>query len=481
MDCYRQAPEHAARDGVFDSVMISFLKAGRAVRSIGVISALALATAVVAQTAPDQDNGDDAAAAAQPDVDTGLNIPPDSQIFGHLNPDVRKPTAVVNNTLITGTDVDQRVALIESANNLNASGDDLTRLKGQVLRQLIDETLEVQEAEANDVKVTPDEVQQGYARVAKNFNMTPQQMHQYLIKIGSSDRSLNGQIKAQLAWSHYLRKQVEPFINVGDQEVQAILDRLKASEGTEEYHLKEIYMAAPPGQESQVQANMQALMDDIKKGQHPFEFYAQFSQASTRAVGGDLSWVRAATLPDSLATTARSMQVGQVAGPIPVPGGFSIIYLVDKRQVGKPDPRDARLSLRQLTITFPAGTTQQQAEQRASSFAQATQAIHGCGDVDKVAKQIGAEVVDNDSLTIRDLPPQLQDMMLKLQVGEATPPFGTASEGVRTLVLCGRDDPQVAQLPDADQVESQIEEQRVNLRAEQMLRDLRRDAIVEYR
>ena len=145
------------------------------------------------------------------------------------------------------------------------------------------------------------------------------------------------------------------------------------------------------------------------------------------------------------------------------------------------DPRDARLNLKQLTIRFPAGTTQAQATTRAGAFATATKAIQGCGTVEKVAGTIGAEVVDNDTVRIRDLPGPLQDIMLKLQVGQSTPPFGSAQDGVRALVLCGRDDPKAGTLPGAEQVQSQLEGARVNLRAQQKLRDLRRDAVIEYR
>jgi peptidyl-prolyl cis-trans isomerase SurA len=108
------------------------------------------------------------------------------------------------------------------------------------------------------------------------------------------------------------------------------------------------------------------------------------------------------------------------------------------------------------------------------------QDIKGCGDVEKVAAQLNAEVVNNDAIVVRQLPPQLQDIMLKLQVGQASPPFGSPQEGVRSLVLCGRDDPQNT-LPSASNVQDQLQQQRVNLRADQKLRDLRRDAIIEYR
>ena len=437
--------------------------------------------APASQAAPDQ-AAPDQAADEQMVPETGLDIPANLQIFGKLDPNIRKPTAIVNETVITGTDVDQRVALIMAANQVKLSDADRDRLKLQVLRQLIDETLQIQEAKAHDVSVTSDEIAQSYARVAKNFGKTDAEFRAYLRQQGSSERSIRRQIEGELAWSRYLRRRVEPFVNVGDEEVQAILDRLKAAKGTEEFHLKEIYLNGEGDRGPQAMASAKQILGQIQTAKAPFEYYAKtFSDASTKGVGGDLDWVRASQLPDPLAAAAQEMQVGQVAGPIEVPGGYSILYLVDKRQVGLADPRDARLSLKQLTIHFPAGTSQADASIRAAAFAKATQGIQGCGSVEKVATGINAEVVDNATVRVRDLPPQLQEIVLKLQVGQATPPFGSPTEGVRTLVLCGRDDPQVAGLPNPDQVQSQLEQQRVNLRAQQMLRDLRRDAVIEYR
>jgi peptidyl-prolyl cis-trans isomerase SurA len=71
--------------------------------------------------------------------------------------------------------------------------------------------------------------------------------------------------------------------------------------------------------------------------------------------------------------------------------------------------------------------------------------------------------------------------MLPLQIGQSTQPFGSIDQGVRVLVLCGRDDPTEYVAPSSDAIREQIEEQRTNLRAARMLRDLRRDALIEYR
>jgi peptidyl-prolyl cis-trans isomerase SurA len=447
------------------------LRRPRRGRLLGFVALVAVASGVAAQTVEDRSV-----------PETGLDIPANLQIFGKLDPNIRKPTAIVNDTVITGTDVDQRVALVLSANpGAPLSAADRDRLKLQVLRQLIDETLEIQEAKTAEIEITKGELDQSYAQVTRRFNQTPATMAKYLRDAGSSERSLRRQIEGELAWQRYLRRKIEPLTNIGDAEVKAILDRLEAAKGTDEYNLREIYLAANDANQAQVLANARQIIADLQKGQQPFDYYArQFSEASTRGVGGDLGWVRAAQLPAELAAAAQSMQPGQLAGPIQIAGGYSILYLTDKRQVLTADPRDARLSLKQLTLAFPAGTTQAQAATKAAAFGTAIKTIQGCGSVEKIAAGIGAQVVDNDSVRIRDLPPQLAEIMLQLQVGQVTPPFGSAEQGVRALVLCGRDDPK-SSLPSADQVENQLQQQRVNLRAMQKLRDLRRDAIIEYR
>jgi peptidyl-prolyl cis-trans isomerase SurA len=437
------------------------------------VMALALAVGVAPVTAQVVTDSDTPAA--------GLDLPANLQIFGKVDPNVRKPTAIVNDVVITGTDVDQRVALIAGLNNIKLTDEDRNRLKLQVLRQLIDEVLEIQEAKSQDVSVDAQQIDQSFARVSRNFNRSPDDMRTYLRSIGSSERSLRRQIEGELAWNRLLQRKVTPFVNVSDDEVQGILKRIEASKGTDEYHLSEIYLSATPDRAQQVASQLQGMVQQMRQGQ-PFGYFARtYSEASTRAVDGDLGWIRLQMLPESMATAAQQMQVGQIAGPVEVPGGFSLMYLVDKRQVLTADPRDAKLNLRQITLKFAPNITQAQASAQVASFAKATQAMQGCGDVTKTASSLGAEVVDNASLKVRDLPGQLQDIILKLQIGQATPPFGGLQEGVRVLVLCGRDDPQTASLPSAEQIQSQLEDQRVNLRGQRMLRDLRRDALVEYR
>ena len=408
-------------------------------------------------------------------------IPKDIAMFGNASPNVRRPTAVVNGDIITGTDVEQRLALILSANGNKVSKEETERLRLQVLRNLIDETLQIQEAKTADVNVSDEEVNESYARVAQqNFHQTVPVLDATLIKMGSSPASLKRQIKGELAWQRVLRRNVQPFVNVSQGEVTDLLKSLQASKGTEEYRIGEIYLSATPENAAAVAANAKRIMDQLRQGGSFVAYARQYSEASTAAVGGDLGWIRLAQLPTELAAAARDMNPGQLVGPIETRGGVSILLLIDKRQILTADPRDALLALKQISLTLPAGEKPTDATRQAQDFAAAMKTAHGCGGVDAVAAKYGAQVVANDQVKARDLPASLQQAVLALSVGEATPPFGSLSDGVRVLMLCGRDDPKADSGPSFEDLMTQMEDDRVNKRAQMYLRDLRRDAIIDY-
>jgi len=426
-----------------------------------------------------------AGAVAQTVDDAGpsnLDIPPNPQFLGTANPEIRKATAIVNGDVITGTDIDQRLALIVLANGgTKIPPDELQRLRAQVLRNLVDETLEIQAAETKSIKVEPKEIDAYYEQYARNLGRGIKEFSQWLRANGSSDKSIKRQIHGELAWRRLQGREIEPSVNVSEDEVKAVIDRLTAAKGTQEFKISEIFLSASPENAAEVQANADRIVQQIRGGASFVAYARQFSEASTAAVGGDLGWVRAEQLPEPLSQAVSHLNIGQMSNPIPVQGGFSIIAVQDTRQVLTADPRDSLLSLKQLSLTFPPGTTKPQAEAKIQQLATATKSMGGCGGAEAAANPIGAEVVQNDQTKVRDLPPPLQEMLLGMSIGQATQPFGSLEDGVRVLVLCGRDDPVQTDGPSYDQVYAQMSEERVNLRARRYLRDLRRDAIVEYR
>ncbi|MFO6448476.1 peptidylprolyl isomerase [Erythrobacter sp. NE805] len=446
-----------------------FARTGTALAAAGIASLVLAPVAASAQTV------------AVPTAENPFGLPNDVNFFAKADPDKRSAKAIVNGYVITDTEIDQRVALVTAASENKLSDEEILRLRVQVLRNLIDETLKIQKAEADKLEVKREEVEQTYQQLAaQNFGGDSRKMDAYLTSIGSSPASLKRQIEGEVAWENILRRNITPFVNVSAEEVNDVLKRMNEAKGTDEYRLGEIFLSATTENRETVLANAQKIMEQLQQGGSFVAYARQYSEASTAVVGGDLGWVRLSQLPVQLATAARSMQTGMLQGPIEIPGGFSILYLINKRQVLMADPNEAVLSLKQISINFAPGITQSQAEARVAEFGQFIEGLKGCGDVDAGAAKIGAEVVSNDQIKAGNLPEQLRAIILGLQIGQATPPFGGIQEGVRVLMLCGRDDPPDAGAPTFAAVMDQIEQERVNKRAQRLLRDLRNDAYIEY-
>lgn len=450
------------------------MKLGNFRKGAGVIAASFMTVAAMAQPGGQ-------GVAAQPAQPTGpaLDIPQNVSFVGTpANPNVARATAIVNDEIITRTDVEQRMALLLAAQQVEIPAAEMDRLRAQILRNLIDEALQIQAAREREITVEPRQIETYYGRFSQQFGHTPASFTDYLRTIGASERTVKRQITGEIAWQQLQRRL--PTVSVSDAEVQIILDRRNALRGSAEYRVAEIYMSATPENAQQVRARLSQIIEQIRAGASFPAYARQYSEATTGAIGGDLGWVQAGQLPPELTAIVQQMPVGAISDPIQVQGGFSVIVLTDSRQVLTANPRDAVLSLLQMSIAMPANTPEATARQRAQQLATATQAMGGCGRAAETATSVGAELVSNDAVVVRTLPAQLQQMLLGMNIGQVTQPFGT-TERISVLVLCGRDDPQAAAEPTRASVADVIEEERMGRQAQRYLRDLRRDAVIEYR
>ena len=408
-----------------------------------------------------------------------LQLPENIQLFGDTLPAVVKATAIVNGEIITQTDIDQRVALTLIGSEA-PSAEEYRLLQQQVLRNLIDETLQIQAATAEEVVIPETDIELALERVAGNAQMTPAQLETFVDENGSSIRSIRRQIRGELAWQRLQQLKIADFVSVGDEEVQSVIDKLEAARGSTEYRVGEIFLASTPANDTEVRQTALSILDALRQGGQFVAYARQFSEASTAAVGGDLGWVRPEQLPEPLSRALAEMQTGSVSVPIKIPGGYSILAMLDQRTVLAADPRNASLTLKQVTVPFAAGTTTEAANDIVDRIAVDAANVSGCGDADTLANKYGGRVVTQDGIIVRDLPPALQPMMMELQIGQSSRPFGSLDDAVRVFVLCGRDEAEVS-MPSFEEIEAQKRDERITMRARRYLRDLRRDAIIDYR
>ena len=166
---------------------------------------------------------------------------------------VARIVAVVNNQIITSSEFQDRLNLVLTASTLPNNADTKQKLGPQILRNLIEEQLRLQEATKQKITVDDKEVAAGFAQIAQQNNMQPEQFQNELRRAGVNDKTLHDQVRAQVAWSKLLRERVVPKVQVNPPEVDSYLARLRGNIGKPQYLLAEIFLPVDePAQEKDV-------------------------------------------------------------------------------------------------------------------------------------------------------------------------------------------------------------------------------------
>src|SRR5579862_5794784 len=127
--------------------------------------------------------------------------------------------AVVNNDIITAGDVDGRMNLIMRSSGIPDTPENRQQLGPRVIRTLIDERLEVQEATKYKVTVSKDEVDRALANIESRNNMQKGGLDEYLKNAGIPRQSLVDQLTASLLWTKVVQGRYASDVSVSDAEV----------------------------------------------------------------------------------------------------------------------------------------------------------------------------------------------------------------------------------------------------------------------
>jgi peptidyl-prolyl cis-trans isomerase SurA len=389
--------------------------------------------------------------------------------------------AVVNSDIVTAEDVNARLGLLMRSSGIPDTPQTRQQLQPRVLRQLIDEKLEMQEAARYKVTASKDELDKALANIEARNHMQKGGLEQYLKAAGIPYSTLVDQVKASLVWNKVVEGRYASDISVSDAEVNDEIARLKADMGKPQSHVAEIFLAVDnPTQDNEVKQLAARLIDQIRAGAAFPAVAQQFSQAPSAATGGDIGWVTPSQFGPPLDQAIAKMNPGEISYPIRTPAGYYILLLVDRRTPGQTSVDDTQLSL--VDLVFPLSPlASPQDQQKAMAHAQqAVASAKSCADLAAVARQESLQQsTQTPNVRAGDLPPDLRQLVLGLKVGEASKPLPTRG-GIGVVMVCQRKDPVVA-MPTQDEIYDQIMHQRLDQMSRRYLQDLRRSAYVDVR
>jgi peptidyl-prolyl cis-trans isomerase SurA len=392
--------------------------------------------------------------------------------------------AVVNGDIVTKADIEGRRRLFAINAGLPVSPQILDRLTPQVTRLLVDERLRVQEVQRRRIAVTDDDIAAAIADIERRNGLPSGGLIAQLRRAQVEPRVLYDQLRVQIGWARLLRALLGAQANPTEPEVNDFIAAQRARTGQPEYLVSEIFIPVDdPSEEPEVRRFADDIISQLRSGV-PFPVAAtQFSQSQTALQGGDLGWVGPEGLDVEVARIVTQMPPGAVSNAIRVPGGFQIVALRQKREVGRDEA--TMLSMRQVFFPFstalnPDAPTPQQVQQleRARTLAENAR---NCGAMDAAARSSGSDrpadpgPVRQETLS----PPQLRQLISGLSVGRASQPI-IAPDGIVVVMVCSRERRNEAEIT-PDIARQMIVRDRAELLSRQTQRELRRRAQIEMR
>ena len=397
--------------------------------------------------------------------------------------EVERIAAVVNQDVISTSAVTARLGLALLSSGLPATDENRDRLRPQVLRALINEALQRQEAERFDITAPEPEVQEAVETIARNNGVAPDVLMGALDQAGVPRQTLYDQIRTTLAWRNLVRARLAPQVDITEEEIDAHIDQLSRAVGLTEYLLAEIFLEIDrPADAGEVMALAEQLASEIRGGA-PFPAVArQFSQSTSAAIGGDLGWVTEGQLALEIDQALGDLQPGQLSPAIVGPGGVYLVLMRDRRVVTAGDPNQAEVEVASLTVQLPPGANQATADRMMAEMRTLQDTVRGCEQFEAAAETItGGRGVERSAGRVSDLADALATRVGGAPVGEPTgwQPLPT-NDGATLHMVCSREGQSVAEL-DREQIRQSIGEERLQRLARRYLRDLRNAAYVELR
>lgn len=400
--------------------------------------------------------------------------------------------AVVSGDPISSYDVDSRIKFIIATANLSNTPDVIARIRPQIMRTLLDEKLQLQEAKKLDIKVTDDDVKKAIAGIEAERNMPPGAID-HIMEINHVPKdTFTHQIRAQLAWNKLLAQKIRPHVKVSDEEIATALQRIatqpvKPAKGPQELKIAVITLPVDkPSRAAEVKKLADKLVKEVRGGASFEEVSRQFSSAAAGAGGKVESfWVKPGQLDLHVNQALANADKGTVTDPVPTSEGFTIIKVYDTRAIGpapEPEIADSDVTLKEILLKLKPDAPNKEAAVLLQIGEDVAKHPGGCQDKSVAGVDNPEEIdiaVDFRTQRMSALPGALRTIAQSLKIGEISTPFAS-DEGIRLYMLCDKKDI-AAGTPDREQVYRMLMQQKMELEAQKYLRNLRRETFIEVR
>ncbi len=348
--------------------------------------------------------------------------------------------ADVNGEPISNLDIERRINFINSL--LGTQKINQKEVKSQILRQLIDEIIIVSEAQKMNIELSNEELNNAVTLfLTQSLKLKADEVDQYVKKHNIDLNTLKKQIKCQLLWNKIIEVGVVPLINISDQEV----DDARKQKEKSDYLITFQEFIIPD------QKIAEDLVKKLRTSNNPE------SSIKMRKATVNLSQLKG-TLKDVL----ERLEISDVAGPVSLSEGYSVIKVIDKVQLDHTLLKST-LKLKQVVVEGSESLLSSFKEQKVS-----------CLNFDKLADDFKLPSVKEFEIKMRNLNPDLQILFSKTNMNEIVELRENST--AKLMMLCDIKNNAM----DIEAIKQEMYQQKIMIQSNLLLDNMRKNAAVNY-
>ena len=391
-----------------------------------------------------------------------------------------KVIAVVNGKPITNIDFEKRRNFLIKTTGINDTAERSQQIDSDVLQMLIDDIIKTEEGLRLGGGAEAAALERAKALVDRSFSQHGEEADVVMSRLGIDRAFAEQKYLTDVLWISTVQSRFfQEFSNIKN-EAEAELERIRTNALKPQVDLDEIVLVPEPNRNfNDTLETASQMVDAIRNGADFGRIAQQYSVSGSSQNGGDIGWVVIENLPDNIRSIVENLPLGSIADPVQIDGSVVIYRLNGKRENGTGAAIETEVLLGRLVLPEQA-IDATSSETATSKMIADTADIRSCEQMQALHERYasGIEFLFG-AFKMRDLAPQLQQILLPLDKNEMSEPISDA-EGLSIFMVCdkrllGLD------LPTFEEVERSIGNRHFSVLSARYLSQLRRRAIIEYR
>lgn len=341
-----------------------------------------------------------------------------SPVSGAMAQSQFSPVVRVNDSAITGFELDQRIRFLEL---LKFPGD----IPAEAEKGLIEDRLRLAAARAVGLKLSDEQVQAGMAEFAARANLDTAQFIEAIGQGGIEPETFRDFVEAGIAWRELVRARFQGQASVTEAEIDRAISADYGRGDGPKVLLSEIILRARPGEVGRVRRIATEIAETATSEAAFAEAARTQSLAQSRDEGGRIDWIPLSNLPPQAQAAIGALGQGQVSEPVPLQGYVALFML--RGLQGNPELGQGQIITDYAQLALPAGAEAEAARLRTSAAT--------CDDLYRLTD---ANAVTRAKTARSQIPGNILAELDRLDANETSTNLRTQGGGILMLMLCAR-------------------------------------------